>query len=281
MADKSRLSLTNVARLQFDRAAIRWWGALGIELLAGLGATGVAICQPSGDWAILLAGISAALLGASYVVRLRSEAMYDDAETMRRQSVLTEGLGWKLDGADIVDWLHRAGKRAQLAVRSTVKEDQYFSSTAPVSAKRLAEMTFESAFYTRLTYAKLRAVLLRLLLLTAAILAITVIFALTRAVPETVDAFIAIAVLTFIPTLLSLDIIGWVSRLGRLVNDIRAIEGSLSRALSSAEPETTRVLRMVAEYNCQVIQGIPIPRFLFSRWHGEIAELWDHRKAQG
>jgi hypothetical protein len=84
-------------------------------------------------------------------------------------------------------------------------------------------------------------------------------------------------VYSFAPVVIAIDVFGWALRLGRLGSAIRSVEAGLQQLIDANNAELPEVLRWVSEYNCQVVQGIPILNWLFNRWHDEIAELWGKR----
>ena len=88
------------------------------------------------------------------------------------------------------------------------REDDYYATRAPMSSKRLAEMTLESAFDTRQLYAKLGWRLWILTGIAAAGLFVLLAASATWAVPETSGLLLSEAVFLAIPVLLSLDFLG-------------------------------------------------------------------------
>lgn len=110
--------LSQLARFLFDSAAAKWYTALTVELLAAVVSVVVSLVGPTGNAATISAAILVLALFVAYGLRLRSESQYDLAETMRRQSVLTEGLGWPLDGFLVSEWKRRAGANSWIVLRS-------------------------------------------------------------------------------------------------------------------------------------------------------------------
>src|SRR3712207_2214993 len=91
--------LSQLSRLLFDASANKWYLAIGLEVVAGILATALGLFDLPGDWSLVGAILGVVLLGGAYALRLQFEDTYDVAETMRRQSVLTEALGWSLEPA--------------------------------------------------------------------------------------------------------------------------------------------------------------------------------------
>ncbi len=266
--------LSQLARLLFDAAASKWYWAIGLEVLAGVIATVLNVSDFSENSALVGAAAVTILLILAYGLRLRFEVQYDTAETMRRQSVLTEALDWPVDRVQVSEWRQQVGKRIRSRSRTQPRSSDYYATGKTFGPQRLAEMTAESAFYTRHLYGKLKfwvwAAFLGALLLSA----VAIIVALTRTVPTAIDLLIGRAVFSLVPIILSVNLLGWALRLERLVSGIRRVEEGLARSLGTTPISSEQVLRLVSEYNCQVIQGIPILDWLYKRWQHDIEELW-------
>lgn len=278
MASRDRgEELSQLSRLLFGSAAAKWYGAALTEVIVAILAAMIGALELAGDWALIGALIGLVLLFVAYGLRLWFEDQYDAAETMRRQAALTEGLGWPLDTVQSSEWLQKAGKRIRDRLKLRPRDADYYASTASVGAQRLIEMTVESAFYTRHLYDKLRlwvwAIFAGILLLAG----VVVLLALTRAVPDSADAVVARVLYAVIPVVVSLNLLGWALRLTRSISTLRQIQADFNRQLSQGENDERQVMRLVSEYNCQVVGGFPIHDRLFQRWHGEIRELWERR----
>ena len=100
--------LNQLSRLLFDTAARKWYIAFLLELIAGFASVTFSLIQIMPDTLKLCsAAATAALLVFAYILRQRFELQYDMAETMRRQSVLTEGLGYPIKSAMFSEWRRR------------------------------------------------------------------------------------------------------------------------------------------------------------------------------
>lgn len=269
--------LNQLSRLLFTSAANKWYGSLLLEVAAGVLAAVIGALEPSGDWSIFGAILGVALLIAAYGLRLWFDDQYDAAETMRRQAALTEGLDWPLDKIQASEWRQKAGRRVRDRLKVQARDPDYYASRAIPSARRLAEMTVESAFYTRHLYTKLRVWFWFLFAGSILIAGFVISIGLTRTIPDSIDALIARALYSIIPVVVSVNLLGWALRLTRSIATIRQVEADLERLLESTELNEPRVMRLVSEYDCQLVGGFPIHNFLFSRWHGEIEDLWKQR----
>ena len=61
------------------------------------------------------------------------------------------------------------------------------------------------------------------------------------------------------------------------INFMKAIEDDLETLENSENLSKEHVLRLVAEYNCQIVRGFPIPGWFFRSQHDYIASLWAKR----
>ena len=269
--------LNQLSRLLFDTAARKWYVAFGLELVAGLASVVLSLLPSLSDTAKLLSATATALLlVVAYVLRQKFENQYDMAETMRRQSVLTEGLGYPIKIAMFSEWRRRVGKRVLAKFTLTARNNDYYVTKRRPSAKRLLEMTQESAFWTRFLYSKLLDIAwiacgVSTLMLTAVVVAL-----LLGAVPKGATQTFTYGVFLVIPVLLTSNIIGWVLKLKRLVGSICDIEKDMEELAKLTRPDEASVLRLVFEYNCQVVAGFPIPSFVFNREYARIQQEWDN-----
>jgi hypothetical protein len=270
--------LSKAARTLFNSAARKWYGAIALEVVAGVFAAVSGLFDLAPSYAVWSALLATVLLVCAYVLRLQYDHTYELAETMRRQSVLSEALDWPVSARQLSEWRRSIGKKIRLQVKATIRDPDYYDTKQAIGPARLAEMTFEAAFYTRQLYIKLRYCLIGLLTAACLLVALVVFTALTDVVPKTAGVLIATFLLSAAPIVLTLDLLGWVLRLGRLIAAICDVEDGLRDIITKGHLDQTEVLRLVSEYNCQVIGGFPIHNWLFSRWHNEVKELWEVSK---
>jgi hypothetical protein len=223
--------------------------------------------------------LATVLLVTAYALRLQFDSTYDLAETMRRQSVLSEALDWPVNAHQLAKWRESIGRKVRQEIGATTRDPDYYDTKRATGPERLAEMMFESAFYTRQLYTKLRVWLIALLTIGSMLVAVVVFTALTDAVPKNTGVLLSKFILSAMPVVLTLDLLGWVLRLNRLIMAISDIEARLRDLITTGQVEQTEVLRLASEYNSQVIGGFPIHNWLFSRWRAEIEELWKVFKA--
>ena len=272
------VELNQIARYLFGEAANKWYLAILLEITAGIfAAIFVMVTKP--DW-LVMAGVfgGTLLLVVSYSLRLWSDQQYGTAETMRRQSILTEALGWEISKTQMSKWRQVAGKSALDKMQKAPRDPDFYATDAKIGYVRLAEMTLESAFYTRHIYGKIKNWAWIIFASATGITALVIIAAFTGSVPDKVELIVAKVLFAIIPTALAIDVLGWAIKLGQMMGIICDIEESIEGILREGRADLPQVLRMVSEYNCQVVAGIPIHDRLFDRWHGEINLMWQKRQ---
>lgn len=269
--------LNQLARFMFDACSDKWYAAFGLELFAGFLAVILDLLNLPSTLAFGGALVGLALLAIAYYLRLQFEDQFHSAETMRRQSVFTEALGWPLSTVQYSEWQRKAGKSVRAKLRNNPRESDFYETQQPVGADRLAEMTAESAFYTRQLYLKLRLWIWTLFIAAALVFIFVSLTTLVSPIPNNVRLLIAKTLYSFITLVLSANLLGWALKLGRLASSIQEVEEGFERLKSTSTLDVPQVMRLVSEYNCQVVDGIPIHSWLFMRWHDEIRDLWENR----
>ncbi len=268
------VGLNQLSRLMFDKAAQTWQWSVGLELFAG--AVGMWLSLNAFDAQANLGGAMfvLAVIVVAYILRYRANGTYDDAETMRRQAVLSEGMGWELARADLQEWRGRAGPKVMAKAALNPRPDDYYDNILGEGAKKLAEMTFESAHWTKCLYKHLRGYLVAVLIAAAAIVVTLVGVALFDVVPAAERTALAYAAFLFAPIVLTVDFLGMVLRLNRAIADLKSLSPSLEREAKLASPKTGSVMRLIAEYNCVVSSGVPMPNWVWKRHSKAIADSW-------
>lgn len=263
--------LNTLAGILFTQAGKKWYAAAAIEIVVGIVSALVLLfdLSPTAGWVVALAGFLAYVL--AYYLRILSETQHSQAETMRRQSVLSEALGWELSQAQLSEWRQRAGKKAVADLDVVKRPADYYATKSTDPSERLSHMTSESAFYTRYLYRTMSALLWKV---AGAALLITLI-ALTGAFlvgDRAVD--VSTLVLAVLTILISADIVGWAFRLQGMQHDVYEIECDFERLGKSGDRKLEYVMRLVGEYNCVVVMGIPIHSWWFNRHHDDINKEW-------
>jgi hypothetical protein len=274
MDNQQGAELNQLSRILFDRAAYLWQCSIILELVAGAIGVLASIAKPSLDWSTIGAIIVALLIGFAYYFRFKYEGKYDIAETMRRQSVLSEGLGWPISKTQFNEWKIRAGNKTIEKHNTFQRPYDYYETTRELGAKKLAEMTYESAFWTKNLYRKIGFYFSSLLIgvVIAFILLISV--SVLPYAEQDLRIYFVYTIYLLIPVLLTIDFLGIALRSHRSIHPLGDIERHLEEIIKEDSPKIEEVMRLVSEYNCIVSVGIPIPKWLFKIHHDEIAKIW-------
>lgn len=266
--------LNQLSRLLFDTAARKWWAAFMIDALAALLGVVLAISALPADVALGGAIGGLLLVALAYGLKLWSQAQYGTAETMRRQAAFTEGLDWPIPPLAFDQWRSAAGKRILKRLKVKPRDPNYYSTLRTVGGHRLAEMTLESAFYTRHLYTHLAVwiyVTLSVSLLLSLATLLTTGFSF---VDRSQDQRIVLGVSLLLPFILSSNVIGWSIQLRQQAASILNIEEELENMVHNDGIDVSQVLRLVAEYNCETQVSIPILNVMFNHWYEEIQLAW-------
>jgi len=268
--------LEGLAKLLFDRSVLLRYSALGIEVAAGLLAAVVSFVHPQVTVTYFFAVIGFVMLAIAYALKIFFSKTYDVAETMRRQAVFVNGLGWDIDGILFSEWRRIAGDTLVTKNNTSPLEDDYYATKEDVGDLKLLEMIQESAFWTRHLYKSI-AFYMWIIVIFALSLVVAV-FVFTSSVVVSPDSSQNIVYVLFLlmPILLTVDVLNWALKLGSVGSAIQSIEENLERLKERNDYETQDLLRLVSEYNCQLVQGFPIPNWFFSMKHNHIQKLWNH-----
>lgn len=277
MGDGDDGRLGRLAGLMFDGAARLWYRALWLEAAAAVVGLGVAMAAPTGLAGLVLAVSLLALVAAAYAVRLFAEDRHETAQTMRRQAALSEGLGWRIEPTQLAGWRRKAGVALLRRVDDEPRDPAYYATRQPRGPRRMAEMTLESCFYTYHVVIVIRQLLFVALLVAGLVVAVTGYLALSLGQSDELDAAVAQVAAAIVSLLITLDVVGWILRLGRQLEVLREVQAGLDRTLEAVEPDLRDVLRVVSEYDCGLVTSIPVHGRLWAWKHDDIAALWRER----
>lgn len=266
--------LNQISRLLFNKGCVFWYSGILIELLIGGFATVVSLLELSLNWNIFCAIIGVIGLTISYYLKYRFNSIYDTAETMRRQSVLTEALNWPISRVQFSKWRLKAGESILNSFKLKGRDQGYYETNEVFGAKKLLDITFESAFWSRHLYVKIRKYIIVTLAVSVSFGILVLIFSPLPFAPLDIRLKFIYFVYLFLPVILSIDILGWLLKINSLITSIEEIECDLENLMGSSEIKTEEVMRLVSEYNCQVVNGFPIPNWFFKMQHDNIAEFW-------
>ena len=273
--DKKSQKINQLSRLLFDKASDLFYGSMFAELVLGLVIACVSPKLTTTTQQYILSGTALFFLLIIYFVKKHSETLHGDAETMRRQSVFSQSLGWGLDTISYQFWKDKAGDKLVTKLENNPLPDGYYATTQKDPAKKLLEMTNESSFWSMHFNRKAKELFIALLVVFILIM-LFVLFALPYfSDPE----YPAQIIVLFITALLSLDAFGLVNRLHTNQEDLKKIyskttEIIVKKGLKKDEP---LAIRWASEYNCLMANRVPMFRFFYDWWHDEIQHKWDTR----
>jgi hypothetical protein len=275
MADTAS-DLRRVAGLVFDQAARRWYAALGLEAVSAVLSAVIAVAL-AGQAETVSAGIAVLLLLVAYALRLSAEGRHDIATTMNRQAALSNGLGWRISKAQLDEWRRRAGRRTLEEAEERPLDAGYYSSTEPPGPRRMAEITLETAFYTRGLWLSMRGILVAALIGAGVLAAIAAWVSLAVPVAAGTSPVVAQVVVTGVLVVVSLDTLGWVLRLGRQETSVADVIRGLDRVIEASPVSEADVLRLVSEYDCETAGSMPLLKAFIDWRHDDIAYHWERR----
>jgi hypothetical protein len=266
--------LNQLSRILFDKAANCWQGSIILELLAGCIGVYISVAHLSLNWSTVGAIVVSVIMCAAYFLKYKYEGTYDIAETMRRQSVLSEALNWPISKAQFNEWKSRAGKNILNKFTLQKRAHDYYETKNPIGPKKLAEMTFESIYWTKNLYKKIKSYSCCLLITIIAIFVLLISVSVIPYAKQGLRIYFVYTVYLLIPVLLTIDFLGLVLRSSRHIHTLDNIERHLEQISQEETPNIEEVMRLVSEYNCIVSAGIPIPNWFFKFHHDEIAKIW-------
>jgi hypothetical protein len=269
--------LNQLSRLLFNKAAHFWYQGLLFEIIAGFLGIILSFFELTDDLKLLFGILGFALLFIAYVRKLQFDNVYDHAETMRRQSVLSEALGWPISKTQFSKWKQKAGKKVLEKFRVTKRDDNYYETKLSLGPERLLEMTIESAFWGRHLYGKLKQYVWIIFAFIGALCLIAISIVPFNIIPKNAGLQIVYSIYLLLPLILSINLFGWAIGLTDLENSLGQIEEDLENLKTSENINTEQVMRLVSEYNCKVVKGFPILNKMFKWWHDEIEQAWKER----
>ena len=262
--------LGQLSGLVFNQAAKRLYASAGMEVIAAVISVVLMAWNIEGDWSLLGGAAVIVLMLIAYGLRLSFQERYDLAETMRRQSVLTNALGWSVDDVLASEWRRRAGQKLRAKVRQNPRKG-YFETNAARGERRLAEMTIESAFYTRYRYGKLLPWVTAALVVALALAGAVIVLLSLKATSSGMDAKLVNTLYLLVPLVIGWDLYGWRRRLVGLREGVQAIEQELRRDVGTG---SHAAFPLVTEYNCLMVTGFPTLDVMYRRWQAEIEQSW-------
>jgi len=283
--DLRAVDLFQVSDVLLGRSTRIWNWAVRFDGLAFV--VGVAGLVPPIDsnsaLSIGLAAIVAACGLTAFALHVWFDQQYELAWRIRRQGMLSYGLGRQPEANLRRDLFAAAGAKVRKKA-DVLDMTGYYATTAPSGPVRLAQMQEESAFWTYHQYARLQAWVIAVGVILLLVLAGALVAFFLQPIPQNpqitaeTHAVVAKIILAVVPSAVVLGLVGWAIRLQRLTREIQKVREELSRVWLSDPVQELDVLRLFMEYNCIIVQGLPIPATLNRRWRDELNTLWHAEK---
>jgi hypothetical protein len=284
MSEKSQTKrkeriLSRIAGILYDRAArtARW--VMALELASGviLALPAIFHAKPETELPVAFAGVL--VLGFSRWLKSISDERFGNAESIRRQALFSDALGWTMSPVELSRLRSLAGPEVADEAEQSPRDPDFFGSEKPLGVLRLAEMTAESAFWTRHLYGiQLRRV--SLIFSGVYFLLLLGIVMPTFQAGSSTSAEIHRWAYLFLPIFIGIDFIGRRSRIKTIVEDIYVIERGLEELVNAGALSDIEIMQMVTEYNCLVASGFPTTDRFYLRHKAQIQKAWDaiHQK---
>jgi hypothetical protein len=273
--------LEKIRHSMYSCAERWWWVGLACVVL-GAGASTLLIkpiLPPGGlpESAVLLISVLAPVLAA--ISRRQSSDYAGKADLCRRAFLYKDALGEELS---IEEQRIVALWPANTPLNPITTAQPYFSSTRGKGAGRLAEAIGESAFYTG-ELARPMAVAGYFIVSTAAILLLAALSVATTLAFDTTSitkfqtaiGLIAIAVLTVI----TVEVLMTTLAYARLSRECKEISKSASQFLELPKQNLATALRLAESYSIVLAANLPIPNFIYRRYHDRIDRAYRQRLA--
>ncbi len=269
--------LSRFSNLLFNQSAAEWHWGVGLEMLTGFWMVLMVELGFSHELKLIFAVLGFVSFAVAYSLRFRAEDTFDLAETMRRQSVLSESLGWPVNHLQFSEWIRRCGHTVLQRFKQFERPNDYYSTKAEPGPRKLLEVTLESGFWTRRLYLKLRTLMGVVFLGMIAFTIVVFCMAVLRVVPEQEQIQLVSAVFLVLPSVMLFDLLEWILKINRLSDAIKEVELDLERLAEQPIVTESQVMRLISEYNCVVSDGFPIHPLLYTRWREQVREMWESR----
>jgi fumarate reductase subunit D len=274
------VSLLALMRAEFT-VSKRWRRlALALQLVAvGASIAATISLDPAVVWGLTLVALFALLLG--YLAQLQAERARAIGEQIRRVVIPAEGLGWAIAPRLETD-LRLAGDRwaKAMAARWPQLAQGYFASTAPLGPERLRDHLQESVFWhaqlsKRMATYTLAGVVAMMLVLLAGIL-----LALNSLDQHDARSAFAKAIAALVPFLVTTNAVRLWWNFHTQATALEQLDAALDRTRGSPQaPSEIEVLRLLHEYDIQLLQAPEVPDAVY-RWHRtELNTAWSARVA--
>lgn len=257
-------------------ASKRYWSAVIALQFVLLACSVASIWMISRPKLIAIGGIMALVPPLSLVLKQLASRRYASGEKLRRHYVLQDGLG-RCPGS--VELLMAAADSTIVSSRGSYIIGQYFESAKEVGYGRLAEITEESAFYTR-KLASIAAVIACTFALLGTTTAVGVLWweiqnPASPGGPAERAARLFTQFVAFFAAGFFVEAALSYSSLARAAERVFADCDALRR---SEAPNPVDVFLAVDDYNSALAKSLPLPSTIKRLWGHRLAEAWTNHR---
>lgn len=274
------VSLLALMRAEFT-VGKRWRRlAFGLQLVAvGAGIAGTVITDQQLIWAVTLIALFALLL--AHVCQLSAERARALGEQTRRAVIIAEGLGQPIEPRrEVALRLAFDPWANQLAQRSPDLGQRYFAATAAAGPARLRDYLQESVFWQTQLSKRMATYALAAVIVLGFVLLASVLFALDSLDEQNARSVFAKALSTLIPFLVTTNAVRLWWSFQTQATALEQLDAELEDTRGHAQPPTeTEVLRLLHEYNIQMLQVPEVPDVVYHRHWDELNKGWAARAA--
>jgi hypothetical protein len=274
-------SLLALMRAEFT-VGKRWRRcALVLHLLSvGVGVVGTINSEATVVWTLTLVALFALLLG--YLCQVQAEHARALGERIRRVVMLAEGLGQPVEARVEADLRLAVDRWAKTIVaRSPQLGQQYFTSVATAGPARLRDLLQESVFWQTQLSKQMAAYSLAGVVAMMLVLLASILLALNSLDQHDARSAFAKAFAALVPFLVTTNTVRLWWNFHVQAAALESLDTELENTRGSASaPEEIAVLRLLHEYDIQLLQAPEVPDAVY-RWHrAELNAAWAARAAR-
>lgn len=226
--------------------------------------------------AVLLTGDHVALGIAAFVVplflfftRFEYTHHYEIAEKMRRLLLLMDSLGVEPSQAELAQFWAETGRGR---VKTVAFVRPYYDSKRPIGFNRLAENVGESAYFTKYL-SRAAAATFALFSCLGIILVVLLLVTVSWLKIEAGDLYSRVFVTTAV--FFSTGDFCWIAlQFFRLHSSCHTILTRAGKMNDENDIRPEDAYRLMQDYNCALIQALPIPEFFYGKRIGKLNRAW-------
>lgn len=249
-----------------------WWGLLAVQLGLLLNSVVVAVWPRP---AVAAVTTVLGLVGAASVfgLRRRADQAYEKAESIRRATLLADGLGKTPEAGEVAR--HLASLGPVDPTKELSRPGDYFDSDLPAGARRLAHILWQAAHFTART-SKAAGEAARWVIAVGLLLwlvPLTFVLAIVGAPPSGGAALASIgaALVTGLGFGNLAELAGSYLSLSRVAEQVAL---RCEPLVKKSRPALADVIPVLDTYNCAVGRAAPIPEWIYEKHRDQLNASW-------